>query len=112
MDRRVYANHMAIVFLGGYGAIRKLVRRTADARDWFLITLVGTTLAVTTIVAVETRFGVLATAALSLLAAELALNGKMDAREWVPLSFGLAFFLAVSSLLSVYVLALSGAVLP
>jgi hypothetical protein len=103
---------MAVVFLGGYGAIRKLFQRDADFVDWFLITVVGVTLAVTTITAVETRFGLLATASLSLLAAELVLNGRLEAREWIPVGFGLVFFLAATSLLSVYVLALSGALAP
>ncbi len=103
---------MMVVFLGGYAAIRKLLLRDADARDWFLISMVAVTLAATMIVAVETRFGVLATASLSLLALELVLNGKLNAREWLPLGFGLALFLVVSGLLSVYVLALSGATAP
>ena len=103
---------MMVVFPGGYAAIRKLLLRDADARNWFLISMVAVTLAATMIVAVETRFGVLATASLSLLALELVLNGKLNAREWLPLGFGLALFLVVSGLLSVYVLALSGATAP
>jgi hypothetical protein len=103
---------MSIVFLGGYAGIRRLFLRTAGLADWFLLGVAGVTLAVTTITGVETRFGLLATASLSFFAAELLTVEKMEAREWLPLGFGLALFLLVSSLLSVYVLALSGALSP
>ena len=77
-----------------------------------LLGIVGVSLAVTTIAAVEVRFGVLATATLSLFAAELLAQGKLTARESLPLGFGLGLFLLTSSLLSVYVLALSGSASP
>jgi hypothetical protein len=103
---------MTVVFLGGYGALRKLALREAELRDWFLLGIAGVSLAVTTITAVETRFGVLATAVFSLFAAELLIRGRPAAREWLPLGFGLVLFLLTSSLLSVYVLALSGGASP
>ena len=103
---------MSIVFLGGYAFIRRWAAGAADFNDWFLAGIVGVSLAVTTITAVETRFGLLATASLSLLAANMLFNGKIDAREWLPIGFGLCAFVGTASLLSVYALALTGATSP
>lgn len=103
---------VSVAFLGGFAAIRKLILRTATPQDVFLMLLAGVTLAVTTITAVETRFGLLATGAFSWLSAELVLQEKLDTKEWIAVGFGLASVVLVSALLSVYVLALSGATSP
>jgi len=103
---------MGVAFLGGFAAFRKLTLRTASGQDVFLLLVAGVTLAVTTITAAETRFGLLATAAFSWFAAELVLQGRLERREWVAVGFGLSVFTVVSALLSVYVLTLSGAASP
>jgi hypothetical protein len=103
---------MAVAFLGGFGALRKLALRGATPQDVFLILVAGTTLAVTTITAAETRFGLLATGALSWLAVDLILRGQLSRPEWIAVGFGAACFGIVSALLSVYVLTLAGAISP
>jgi len=100
---------MCIVFLGFFWILRKYINRTASAFDIFLDGILIVTLGVCLFFGVETRFGLLATMVLSIKAVELTMYYRPHRGEAVAVMFGLLMFVCTTSLLSIYVLSLSGA---
>ena len=60
--------------------------------------------------AIETRFGLLATMILSIKSLQLLVFERPQKNEAISLYFGAIFFAVLSSLLSYYILLLSGAI--
>lgn len=99
---------MLVVFLGLYCTIRKWVMGPFLPHDIFLDGILLATLAVTALIAVETRFGMLATLILSLRTIEFLLAKDIQKTEAISIAFGSFCFLLSSSILSIYVLSYSG----
>lgn len=100
---------MLIVFLGFYQIFKSYLRKEVSVFDIFLDFILVTTLAVCLFFAVETRFGLFATIVLSIKSMQLMLYNHPKDNEAIALTVGAFFFLASTSLLSAYVLLLSGA---
>jgi len=99
---------MAIFFIGMYSTVRKWYFRNYDGLDLLWDGILFFTLAVTALIAVETRFGLLATTVLSIRSIEL-FTEKISKQETFALVYSTILFLAATSLLSIYVLSYSGA---
>jgi len=100
---------MLLVFLGTYQIIKSYILRQANAFDVFLDLIIVVTLGVCLFFAIETRFGLLATIVFSIKSMQLLLYNRPRGSEMIALAIGSFFFLLSTSLLSVYILSLSGA---